>query len=356
MSEVIHFRSSVLYFGSILDSEFDTILKSNYPNSRFVILTDENVSAHWAEFFVTNFETLQRAEIIEIPAGEAHKTLEICSSVWEALSEYEINRQDVILNIGGGMVTDLGGFVASAFKRGLHFINIPTSLLAQVDASIGGKTGIDLGPYKNQIGLFAEPDFVFLDTTFLSTLPPEQIQSGFAEMLKHGLISDAAYWNDLKSVNLENTESLLPLVRRSVELKKNIVEQDFEEKGIRKSLNFGHTIGHALEGYFLQGQNPILHGDAVGLGMLAESYISHKMNLISTSELNEIKSVLQPLFGNKLPAKSDKAVMLKLMANDKKNTSDSIQFSLLQAIGKSVCNQIVSKELILESLSWIEND
>ncbi len=345
-------KSQVL-FGSLSDIGFEKILTERFPKSRFVILIDENVAAHWSEFFVTNFDFLHRAEIIEIPAGEENKTLEICNSVWEALSEYEINRNDVILNIGGGMITDLGGFVASTFKRGLHFVNIPTSLLAQVDASIGGKTGVDLGPFKNQVGLFAEPDFVFIDSGLLSTLPHEQILSGFAEMLKHGLIADAEYWKALCTLNLKNTEELLPFIRRSVELKKSIVEQDYSEKGIRKTLNFGHTIGHALEGYFLQKQNPMLHGHAVGLGMIAEAYLSLKTNLITQSEFDEIKSTLLPLYGTSLPEKPDESVLLKLISNDKKNSADAINFSLLKSIGNSVYDQRVSSELILESLGEI---
>jgi 3-dehydroquinate synthase len=345
-------KSQVL-FGSLSEIGFEKILIERYPHSRFVILIDENVAVHWSEFFVTNFDFLHRAEIIEIPAGEENKTLDICNSVWEALSEYEINRNDVILNIGGGMITDLGGFVASTFKRGLNFVNIPTSLLAQVDASIGGKTGIDLGPYKNQIGLFSEPDFVFIDSGLLSTLPHDQILSGYAEMLKHGLIADADYWNALRIQNLENTAELLPFIRRSVELKKSIVEQDYKEQGIRKTLNFGHTIGHALEGYFLQKENPMLHGHAVGLGMIAEAYISQKTKLITESEFQEIKSTLLPLYGNALAEQPEPSVLLKLISNDKKNTADAINFSLLKSIGNSVYDQAVSTELILESFSEI---
>lgn len=353
MSDEISFRSSQLYFGSITESGFEKILTSNYPNVRFVILTDETVSSHWSEFLVTSFEFLSHAEIIEIPAGEENKTLEICNSVWQALSDYEINRNDVIINLGGGMISDLGGFVASTFKRGIRFVNIPTSLLAQVDASIGGKTGIDLGPFKNQVGLFAEPDFVFIDSGFLSTLPNDQIRSGFAEMLKHGLIANASYWKKLIEINPKNTDELLPLIRRSVEIKKSRVEQDFSEKGIRKTLNFGHTIGHALEGYFLEKQKPLLHGHAIGIGMIAEAYISFKLKLISDAEFEEIKKVLSALYGNVLPEKPDEVALMKLIMNDKKNSGDSINFSLLKSIGNCVYDQNVSRELILESFGEI---
>ncbi|MBI3133362.1 MAG: 3-dehydroquinate synthase [Bacteroidetes bacterium] len=342
-----------LYFGSLSETGFEKILQQQYPHSRFVLLTDENVAEHWSEFMVTGFEILSRAEIIVLPAGEENKNLEICQSVWEALSEYEIGRGDVIINIGGGMITDLGGFVASTFKRGVRFINIPTSLLAQVDASVGGKTGVDLGPFKNQVGLFAEPDLVFLDPGFLETLPQNQIRSGFAEMLKHGLVADAAYWKKLKTVKPENTAEIVPYIEQSVRLKKAIVEQDYAETGLRKTLNFGHTIGHALEGYFLNKENPLLHGYAVGLGIIAESYISLKKGLLSEVEFNEIEAVCKTHFGESLAEKPIAEELLKLMQNDKKNAGGKINFSLLKGIGNCVFDQQVERGLILESLQYL---
>ena len=342
-----------LHFGSLTASGFEKILRAKYPNAKFVILTDENVGPQWSEFLVTNFEVLKNAEIIEIPAGEENKSLEICKSVWEALSEYEISRNDVIINVGGGMICDLGGFVASTFKRGLCFVNIPTSLLAQVDASVGGKTGIDLGPYKNQVGLFVQADAVFFDPMFLSTLPLEQLKSGFSEMLKHGLIADAAYWRELVALNLSDTAALLPLVQRSVLIKQHIVEQDYHETGLRKNLNFGHTIGHAIEGYFLEKGKPLLHGYAVGLGMIAESYMSSKKNLLSDVEFKEIEAVCKKYFGEALTEKPDFDVLLQLMLNDKKNAGGKINFSLLNRIGKCFYNQQVEKELILEGLEYL---
>jgi 3-dehydroquinate synthase len=353
MSQNLPELTAALYFGTLSESGFEKLLQKTYPGSKFIILTDENVAAHWAEFMVTDFEILNKAEIIEIPAGEENKNLEICQSVWEALSEYEINRNDVIINLGGGMVTDLGGFVASTFKRGLRFINIPTSLLAQVDASVGGKTGIDLGPYKNQVGLFIEPDFVFIDSWFLQTMPADHLISGFSEMLKHGLIANVAYWNKLKNVNPLQTEILMPYIKESVSIKKNIVEHDYAETGPRKKLNFGHTIGHALEGYFLKKGKPILHGCAVGLGMMAESYISLKMQLLTEAEFKEIESVCKLHYGKALPEKPDSPELLQLMQNDKKNSGGKINFSLLKGIGKCFFDQQVEKELILESLEYL---
>lgn len=349
-------RTAALYFGSLADSDFEEKLAQTYPGARFILLTDETVAGHWAEFMVTRFEILHRAEIIELPAGEESKNLAICQSVWEALSEYEVGRSDVIINLGGGMITDLGGFVASTFKRGVPFINLPTSLLAQVDAAVGGKTGVDLGPLKNQVGLFAEPDFVFLDTGFLQTLPTAQLLSGFAEMLKHALIADEKHWHQLSGVNPTDLSEIAPHIPHSVSIKKSIVERDYHETGLRKILNFGHTIGHALEGYQLSLGKPILHGYAVGLGMIAEAYLSWQHQLLSQTEFEAIRSTCWQHFGNSLQEKPDPEALLKLMQNDKKNTGNQIRFSLLQGIGRCVFDQQVETTLIRNSLYYLSSE
>jgi 3-dehydroquinate synthase len=353
MSSTIDFRNTTLFFGNLEESGFEKILSEKYPDSRFIILTDENVNSLWSEFLVTNFDFLSRAEIIEIPAGEENKNLEICHSVWQTLSEMNVSRKDVLLNFGGGMVTDLGGFVASTFKRGIPFVNIPTTLLAQVDASIGGKTGIDLDAFKNQVGTFAEPDFVFISNEFLETLPAEHLISGFAEMLKHGLISDEDYWNDLIKIRPENSENLIPFIKKSVQIKSEIVQSDFNEIGKRKTLNFGHTIGHALEGYFLNSQNPLLHGHAVGLGMLAESYISHLRGKISKEEFDAIDLVVSNLYANFLIEQPDIEKLMELMKNDKKNSSDQIRFVLLNGIGNCEFDCQIEQQLIVDSIQFI---
>lgn len=353
MSDSISFNSSKLFFGPLTEINFDGILKENFPDSKFVILTDETVAEHWVEYVSTEFSALHGCEIIQLPPGEENKNIEICTSVWEALSEYEISRNDVIINLGGGVITDMGGFIASTFKRGLRFINIPTTLLAQVDASLGGKTGIDLGAYKNQVGVFSEAEFVFIDSGFLSTLPKEQLYSGFAEMLKHGLISDKEYWKKLLTISPEKIDELIPLIKTSVEIKKKIVEQDYHEKNIRKTLNFGHTIGHAIEGYFLSKNQPLLHGYAVAYGMIAESYFSHKLNLISENDFHEIKVSLQQRYGNLELAKESFGEILVLLKNDKKNSNGEINFTLLSGIGSAVFNQKISEELTVEALEML---
>jgi len=353
MSDRITFHSSELIFGNLSEVSFNEIVKNKFPDSKFVILTDDNVAENWIEYLSTEFEALHGAEIIQLPPGEENKNLEICQSVWEALSEYEISRNDVIINFGGGVITDMGGFIASTFKRGLRFINVPTTLLAQVDASIGGKTGIDLGAHKNQIGIFSDPDFVFIDSQFLSTLPKEQLYSGFAEMLKHGLIADKKYWQKLLTVSPDKFDELLPLIKESIKIKKSIVEKDYHEKNIRKNLNFGHTVGHAIEGYFLSKNQPLLHGNAVAYGMIAESFISFKMNLISEIELNEITIAINHRYDKLNLSEESFSEILNLLKNDKKNSKGEINFTLLKGIGNAVFDQKVSEDLILEALKII---
>jgi 3-dehydroquinate synthase len=343
----------VIHFGHLAEHDFDGLLKKKYPGSKFILLTDENVAGFWVEYLVTEFESLFDAEIIQLPAGEATKNFETCVSVWEALSEYGITRHDIIINLGGGVITDIGGFIASAFKRGLHFINIPTSLLAQVDASVGGKTGIDLGPYKNQVGFFSNPDLVFIDPRFLATLENDQLNSGFAEMLKHGLIADKNHWHQLLAYPMGNLGEILPLIKTSVAIKKQVVDQDFDETGPRKKLNFGHTIGHAIEGFYLHHQKPLLHGYAVAYGMIAESWLSWKTGLLTEEEFTLIQSELSKRYGALNLDKFSFDAVMTLMKNDKKNSAGKINFTLLKGIGNAVYDQDVEEELILQSLELI---
>lgn len=353
--KTLTYNTSEIRFGDLSEVGFNAILHSErFASAKKVVIIDENVSDLWLEFLITSFSGLEKAEIIVLPAGEENKVLEICNQVWTALSEYEIGRNDLIINVGGGVITDLGGFIAATFKRGMAFINVPTTLLSQVDASVGGKTGIDLGPYKNQIGVFADADYVFIDPRFLTTLPAIEIESGFAEMLKHGLIAFKTYWEELKKINpVENPQGLLAKIRASVSIKRDIVAKDHKEGGIRKTLNFGHTIGHALEGYCLSQNNAIPHGYGVAWGMVAESYISLEMKLISKTEFNEIdtfiRSIYPPLALNQdaIPA------LESIMRNDKKNKSGIMQFTLLKGIGATVYDQKVSSETIQKALQFI---
>lgn len=244
MNQKIEAEGYDIEIGSLASSSFSEFLRG-YSNSKKVILLDENTHDHCLEYLLTAFSGLEDAEVMLLPSGEENKVMEVCFQVWEAWSEYQIGRNDLVINLGGGVVTDMGGFIASIFKRGLNFIQIPTSLLAMVDASVGGKTGIDLGRHKNQLGVFANPEKVYIDPGFLKTLPAEELKNGYSEMLKHGLIADKLHWENLKKINFENSENLLALILCSIAIKNKIVLSDPLEKADRKKLNFGHTFGHA---------------------------------------------------------------------------------------------------------------
>ncbi|WP_070138595.1 3-dehydroquinate synthase [Crocinitomix algicola] len=351
----LNYNNSEIRFGALSDSGFnDLISTGRFKNAKKIIFTDEHIYDLWIEHFILENDSLREAEIIQVPAGESSKSIEICLQLWETLSAYEIGRSDLIINIGGGMITDLGGFVASTYKRGIPFINVPTSLLAQVDASVGGKTGVDLGPFKNQIGVFADADFVFIDTNFLTTLPEEEIKSGYAEMLKHGLIAYKSYWEDLTRINpVSQSNKLLDRIKTSVAIKRDIVVEDHKEEGKRKILNFGHTIGHAVEGFFISQNKAIPHGFAVAAGLLTESYISMQKKFITPNDFDQIKNGLNELFELPLVKEADFPAILNLMLNDKKNTTSGINFTLLKGIGNGSYNHIVPIEEIIPALQLL---
>jgi 3-dehydroquinate synthase len=355
--DTLTYNQSEIRFGNLAENGFNALLSSpRYAQSKKIIITDENVFDLWMEDFISAFEALHEAEIIQLPAGEENKVIDICQHVWSALSEYEIGRNDLIINFGGGVITDMGGFIAATFKRGLSFINVPTTLLSQVDASVGGKTGIDLGPYKNQIGVFADADFVFIDARYLTTLPTIELESGYAEMLKHGLIADVNYWLALKSINpTDHPEKLLETIHHSVAIKRQIVLEDHKEKGGRKKLNFGHTIGHAIEGYCLANDAAVPHGYAVAWGMLAESFISVKMDLLNQNDFEEINTSIRNRYPKLEVAITAIGQITPLLLNDKKNVNGEISFTLLKGIGNAVYNQIVKDNLIVEALKFILN-
>ena len=357
MKQELHYNDSVISFGALAESGFPQLLSSEkFKNSKKIILTDENVSSHWIEFLITSFEALHKAEIIVLPAGEENKDLQVSLQVWEALSEYKVNRTDLIINFGGGVITDMGGFIASTFKRGLSFVNIPTTLLSQVDASVGGKTGIDLGQFKNQIGVFADADYVFIDTQFLKTLPKEELVSGYAEMLKHGLIADASYWKELILIDpVNDQEKLLSLIHHSVKIKRDIVNQDHKETGIRKQLNFGHTIGHAIEGLCLELGTPIPHGNGVAWGMVAETFLAAHNDMVSIQELNEIERVVEQSYPVIQLDESVIPRLMELIQNDKKNSNGLINFTLIETIGQGIHDQTVNNQLIEDAFKFILN-
>jgi 3-dehydroquinate synthase len=325
------------------------LIPSHY--SKVFILVDENTSEMCLPHFLNNLATDIDVEIIEFEAGEIYKNIETCSQIWAALAELGGDRKSILLNLGGGVVSDLGGFVACTFKRGIDFITIPTTLLAMVDASIGGKNGVDLGNLKNQIGLIKEPKAVVIDPSFLETLPQNQMRSGLAEMLKHGLIFDKKYWDELKNLKELTTEDLTKLIYQSIQIKNTIVCEDFAEKGIRKALNFGHTLGHAIESYFLDTteKTTLLHGEAIAIGMILESYISREKGLLSNEEYQEIKYIISDIFEPIEFSQKDIDEICKLLIFDKKNEFGKVQFALLDGIGKIKINQEIDNQLIYKA-------
>lgn len=338
--------------GSLLNSDFEIVLSENYKNARKIIFVDENTHEYCLEYLIANFSELSEAEVIVLPAGEANKNIEICAHVWEALAEYKITRKDVAICLGGGVVTDMGGFIASLYKRGIDFIHIPTSLLAMVDASIGGKTGVDLGSVKNIIGVFANPKAVYIDPAFLATLPLEDQIGGWMEMLKHGLIADKKHWEELQTIDFHDFSIDVAFIHRSLAIKNTIVLADPKEENIRKKLNFGHTFGHAVESLFLENNHAINHGIAVGIGMIVEAFWSVKSGLLAQAELEEIVTRI-----------TDKVVLPSLenvteqhlweyMLNDKKNENEEVLATLLTTIGEATINQAIPIEWVEEGLAF----
>ncbi|MEM0542979.1 3-dehydroquinate synthase [Flavobacterium sp. j3] len=324
---------------------------NEYNYSSIFILVDSNTNEKCLLRFLSFLATEKNIEIIEIEAGESEKNITTCVEIWSILTDLGADRKSVLINLGGGVITDIGGFVASTFKRGVDFINIPTSLLAMVDASIGGKNGVDLGNLKNQIGVISVPKLVLVDTDYLNTLPQNEMRSGLAEMLKHGLIADAAYWSAFKDLSKTDFADFDGLVHRSIEIKNNIVLQDPTENGIRKALNFGHTLGHAIESYCLENEDKktLLHGEAIAIGMIMESFISWQTNLLSETDYNEIKEVITSIFDRVFFDENDLQPIIDLLIHDKKNEYGKIQFALLDGIGAIKINQKADNDLITKS-------
>lgn len=332
---------------------YETLAEMLNPSlySKIFILVDENTSQYCLPHLLNHLATEMEIEIIELEVGEIHKNIATCTEVWGALSELGADRKSIMINLGGGVISDLGGFVACTFKRGIDFINIPTTLLSMVDASIGGKNGVDLGNLKNQIGIIREPKAVLVDTQFLSTLPQNEMRSGLAEMLKHGLIFDKKYWDKFKNLKDLHTEDLNQLIHQSIQIKNTIVCEDLTENGVRKSLNFGHTLGHAIESYFLENESKttLLHGEAIAVGMILESYISREKNLLTNNEYQEIKYIINDIFERIEFSQVDIDKIIELLIFDKKNEFGKVQFALLDGIGKIKINQESDNQLIYKA-------
>jgi len=320
--------------------------------SKIFILVDENTHEYCLPVLLGNLETDLSFEILEIEAGEEMKNIQTANHLWEILTEMQADRKALIINLGGGVITDMGGFVASTYKRGIQFINIPTTLLSMCDASIGGKTGIDLMHYKNMVGTFTFPEQIFVYPQFLDTLPFKEVRSGFAEMLKHGLIADKKHWENLIQIHKLDVESVIPHIQTSMDIKQDVVEKDFHEKNIRKTLNFGHTIGHAVESLCLEQGNPILHGEAVAMGMICEAHLAYLEGLVSEQDSTVIIENIQRYYPYLDVSDFKDEDISALLLNDKKNTESKINFSLLSGIGSCVFDHHCSHKHILKALDF----
>lgn len=327
---------------------------SECEHDRLFVLTDSVTREKcWPK--ISGFFSLRNAYVIEIGATDTHKDIDALAHVWKELGDHGATRHSCLVNLGGGMVTDLGGFAASTFKRGIDFINIPTTLLAMVDASVGGKTGINFNGLKNEVGVFNDSKFVLLNTSFLDTLDYENLCSGYGEMLKHGLISNAKMWGELLAFNLQQPDLTLlqRLVADSVKVKECIVAQDPFEKGIRKALNLGHTVGHAFESWALKQQRPVLHGYAVAYGLVCELYLSAIKTGLPTEVLRQAVNYIKDYYRHLDYTCDDYEEFFALMKHDKKNTADGgINFTLLDSVGGIRINQTATKEEIFEALDF----
>lgn len=343
--ESLHY--SIFFENSL--QELDKFLTEK-KYSKVFILVDSNTEIHCLPLLESAL-TNKDYDLIEITPGEENKNIDFCIGIWRMLLDFGADRNSILINLGGGVLTDMGGFAASTFKRGIDFVQVPTTLLSQVDASVGGKTGIDMDHVKNIIGTFTQPKAVFINTDFLATLDEREIRSGFAELIKHGMIYDASLFRQLKDIKPSQISP--ELIYRSIEIKNEVVKADPYEKGLRKILNFGHTIGHALESYSLiHDKVPLLHGEAIAIGFICEAYLSAKISGLKQEELSEIVNTLKatyPAYSIKLLSYPD---LLEIMKNDKKNNAGQISFSLLSEIGKCGFDTFCSEADIFESLDY----
>ena len=352
-------KSPIYHASIVVTDELEKALGliiSEYPEDKVFLVTDDKCEQYCLPLIskTSGFDTLKR---VIIPAGEENKNLSAVEKIWLFLSQNGADRKSMVINLGGGMVTDLGSFAASTFKRGLDFVNIPTTLLAQVDASVGGKTGFNFNGLKNEIGVINQPKTVLIDTRFLKSIDKENFISGYAEMIKHGLINSSDHLEEVRKFNLNDPDykKLTGIIARSVAIKDYFVFEDPNERNIRKALNFGHTIGHAFESFSLQSPNPILHGYAVAYGMIVELYLSHKVCNFPLGLLNELSIWLLSVYAKLEIKRQEFSTLYDLMTHDKKNEGKRINFTLIPSIGEVLINQNCTKELVFEALEYYRN-
>lgn len=340
---------TTIHFETRLAPLMNFIEKGAY--SKVFVFVDRNTGEVCLPIFREMLHDYSDFDLIETDPGEENKNIDFCIGIWKTLLDFDADRKCLMINLGGGVITDMGGFIASTYKRGIDFINIPTTLLSQVDASVGGKTGIDIDNVKNMVGTFTLPNAVFIESEFLKTLPERELLSGFAEMIKHGLIADKDYYQSLKKSNYKQPDPAA--VFRSVEIKNQVVTADPLEKNVRKILNFGHTIGHAVESYALNNsKKPLTHGEAIAIGMVCEAYLSYRYNNLPVEELEDIKNYFCSVYPQYIIDPKSIKDLLRLMKSDKKNEHGEILFSLLNRIGHCEYNCKVTEKEIRESLNY----
>lgn len=331
-----------IHIGNDSLDKLNTFIKKN-SYTKYIIICDENSFEHCLPTLLFNCPALNDAEIIELESGEENKTLDTCANVWATLTDLNVDRKSLVVNIGGGVISDLGGFAASTFKRGIPFVNIPTTLLSMVDASVGGKTGIDFNGIKNIIGTITEPRGIFVNPEFLTTLPKRQIINGYAEIIKIALIADIDFWKELKKGKEYHSEKI---ITKAIELKNTIVKKDLHENDLRKSLNFGHSLGHALESALISLKKDILHGEAIAAGIIMESYIALLQKRITKKECDEIVNYINAVYSKIKITKEIKALMFEYIKHDKKNEGANLCFALPNKIGQYELSCNISREEI----------
>jgi 3-dehydroquinate synthase len=340
-------------FNSSAYEELNVYIDKN-AISKIFILSDTNTQKLCLPRLKEKLNTNKSIEYLFIPTGEKNKTIIQASLLWQELCDLKADRFSLLINLGGGIVTDLGGFVAATLKRGIRFINIPTTLLGMVDAAIGGKTGVNLGALKNQVGSFTNPEMLIIDTFFLETLPERELKSGMSEIIKYGLSYDGDLFSKINNTDIKNDDLLKELIYRSIEIKNEIVLKDPTEKNLRKVLNFGHSLGHAVESYFLDNNEKahLTHGESVAVGMVVATYLSSKYCDLYFKEAISIKHFLQSYFGKVPIEKSDYDALLNLLKHDKKAESGQVKFVLIDKIGRFKLDCQVSKTALIEALDF----
>ena len=350
--KTLQLKSYPIYVGNVYEQMLLHFRKGNY--SQIIFLVDENTRRYCLPR-VQELLSLRSPTFIEVKSGEAYKSLATCTKIWQRLLDLNADRRSLLVNLGGGVIGDMGGFCASTFKRGMSFIQVPTTLLSQVDSSIGSKLGIDFGGVKNSIGLFKDPQAVFISHDFLETLSAREIRSGFAEVVKHSLIADEEQWKQLRKLKQLHKVNWDEVVLPSLQIKQRIVEEDPYEQSIRKALNFGHTIGHAIESYALKSEKPLLHGEAIAIGMICEAWLSVRLAGLPAASAAAIATFLNQHFGHYEISEASHEELIRQMLNDKKTENGEIRFTLLEAIGQFRIDCPVDPQMIRECLTAFDS-